>query len=321
MKSFLLLALFLMERMSVTVEGQRPESPISPIDEVNLNVLELTDSVDAIREDLRSFKKEILYKVESKCGDGTVGQQPVCVTRIGPLSGSRDDQPSEVSCLADEVMTGCSSYMPGAAHGTRDGERMRFTDDGQATCVAYNGAGGTGVRPYARCCKWQDMVCYYPEGNPSASNDDAISKSVCDHWFYGNPTLPTGCLVYTPWQCIDGARPASDFAQDMTSEQRPLTERACLGQNGGCRSVTSTAACCSAPNLECQVKYSEPSDRRESDQARVTCDRGWTLTGCNVFTYWKNTDGAFIADDDVCIAVGNSVVWAVATCCRSILPE
>ncbi|XP_070557088.1 proprotein convertase subtilisin/kexin type 9-like [Ptychodera flava] len=280
-------------------------------------VQDLTNKIVQVREEISSSKSEILDELSSECE--STDDEPVCTTRVGHLSNVGDDNFSEVSCLADEVMTGCSSYLPGTAHGTRDGELVRYSSDGRPTCVAYNGHEGTGVRPYARCCKWKGMVCYYPKSQLSGSGDDDIAKSVCDAWFNGNPTTPTGCMVHTYYQCMDGSRPSSLFSQDMTSEQRPLTERACLAQNGyNCPGVTSYAACCSAPNLQCQVKYSARSGVEANDKANVRCDSGWILTGCNVFTYWLNTDGAYI-EDNVCIAVtggGGVSVWAVATCCR-----
>ncbi|XP_002739089.1 proprotein convertase subtilisin/kexin type 9-like [Saccoglossus kowalevskii] len=270
------------------------------------------DTVARISENIDLIRNEIGQLKSKECATNI---QPVCTTRQGLVSNTGDDDPSQVTCLEDEVMTGCSSLLQGGGHDSRDGEKIVFSVQGRATCVAYNGVGGAGVRAFARCCTWPDMTCYYPKSEKSERQDDAIAETVCDHWFNRRPTIPTGCMAYTPWTCIDGARPVGDQSEETTS---PITRNACQAINGYCGAgVYSYAACCSAPDLECGVKYSTKSGVDIGDIAEVWCDEGWTLTGCNSYTAWVGNHGAYI-EDDTCKAVnGNGGgTWAVATCCR-----
>lgn len=241
---------------------------------------------------------------------------PKCTTRVSSISGTGDDDLASVSCEGDEVMTGCTSYLPGTAHGTRDGEYIKLVG-GNATCFAQNGFGGTGVEAYARCCVWPGMECRYASGPRSGSNDDDFSSYSCTGKINNNPLLLTDCMARSFWQNLDGAHPVTGGKQTTLEK---IANEECRAYNGfGGEGTDAFAACCSAERLVCKAKWSTPSEGSVGSTATVDCDDGWILTGCSVFTYWKETDGAYISAGDSCIAVngGNAFkVWAVATCCR-----
>ncbi|XP_002739093.2 proprotein convertase subtilisin/kexin type 9-like [Saccoglossus kowalevskii] len=295
--------------LTITVVVTLETCHVCDVYNVGTNTAEI---VDSISERIDMLSDEIKQMKAQECNNS---REHTCVTREGSSSGPDDDNMSEVTCLEDEVMTGCSSVLEGGRHDSRNGEKIVFSAHGRATCVAYNGNGGHGVRAFARCCTWKDMTCYYPKSEKSESQDDDIAETVCDHWFNGRPTIPTGCMAFTAWTCIDGVRPVGDQSEGTTS---PITRNACQAINGYCGAgVYSYAACCSAPDLECGVKYSTRSGTSSWDSASVMCDEGWTLTGCNSFTSWVGNIGAYI-EGDTCKAVNsnNFGVWAVATCCR-----
>ncbi|XP_002731224.1 proprotein convertase subtilisin/kexin type 9-like [Saccoglossus kowalevskii] len=236
----------------------------------------------------------------------------VCTTRVSELSGTGDDDKSEVQCKSGEVMTGCSSYSPGKGHGKRDGEFFKTDTNGNAVCVAQNGYKGTGVYAYARCCHWPKMTCQYVKGEQSETSDDAISIAQCPDVIDCMSASVTGCAVHTYWQNLDGTQPnVPSYPTELTD----ITDNYCYGVNGySGKGVTGHAACCGAPGLKCKAKFSEQVKNAE---AKVKCDDGWILTGCSVRTSWKETDGAYIDDDDNCIAAGTDKLWAVAVCCKT----
>ncbi|XP_006822820.1 proprotein convertase subtilisin/kexin type 9-like [Saccoglossus kowalevskii] len=258
----------------------------------------------------------------------TAAQDPKCTSRWSALSASDDDAMVEIKCNDDEVMTGCNSYLPNGNAGTRDGEYIKADSGGKPVCVAQNGYEGKGVRAIARCCKWQDMQCYYIRGDKSECTDDSRSTASCDIQVGGHNPYPTDCMAYTNWREIDGALPD---APDQKTELSSFNSMKCFAQNGyGGAGVWSYAACCSAPDMICKEKWSPPSGSKHGDFASVTCDNGWTMTGCMSYTFWKYNDGAYIdhfdlhqdAVEDACKAVngGNdNSVWAIAVCCKTEL--
>lgn len=70
---------------------------------------------------------------------GETGQSPV----LGALSGTADDAESRATCPADHILTGCTCF---SASASCDGAYA----DG-LECVAFNRAGGVGVRAQAMC--------------------------------------------------------------------------------------------------------------------------------------------------------------------------
>ncbi|XP_077995499.1 proprotein convertase subtilisin/kexin type 9-like [Glandiceps talaboti] len=245
----------------------------------------------------------------SKC------KEPTCVTRWSSLSATNDDAQGRVRCEHDEVMTGCSSYLPGNAHGSRDGEFIEVGSDGIPTCVARNGAGGSGVKAAARCCNWPEMKCTYKSGSKSGNGDDNRSTVSCSEKIDGMDAYLTGCMALTAWKQLDGAKPNSATSGQLST----IDNGECFAYNGhGGGGVWAYAACCASGNLECKAKWSSRSGGGVRARATVSCDAGWTMTGCSVYTPYKVTDGAFI-EEAKCIAVNggnNNYVYAIAICCK-----
>ncbi|XP_077863703.1 proprotein convertase subtilisin/kexin type 9-like [Saccoglossus kowalevskii] len=222
------------------------------------------------------------------------------------ISDTEDDATITAKCPVGEVMTGCSSYSPGSGHGKRDGEYFGEDDNGNTVCVAINGGYGTGVYAYARCCNWPNMKCEYVKGNTSTSAEDDGSFAVCPHKINCMEAMVTGCSVKSAWKHLSGVKPVMP---DM-----------CQGYNeGGSKGVIAFAACCSAPGLECKRIASVKSGGDVGDTTKVKCQEGFTMTGCNARSPWLVIDGAYIDEDDNCVAFngGNEKgVWAVANCCK-----
>ncbi|XP_077990235.1 uncharacterized protein LOC144444621 [Glandiceps talaboti] len=253
--------------------------------------------------------------------------EPECISRWSEKSEFGDDVQIEVECEEDEVMTSCNSVtLDERSHGSRDGDRIvQYTS--KPKCVAQNGAGGRGVYAVARCCKWSELECYYFDSVwKSGVEDDAVTEAMCENNLNSIPTQPLGCMAHTYWQWLDGARPWSHSSDIESNRQTGFQKNGCVAQNGiyG-HGVWAEAACCSAPGLQCQQIYSDRSDGVSFAEATVSCESGWTMTGCSVFTYWGMTDGAYITDG-TCKAInggqgsmGNNTrgVWAVAICCRT----
>ncbi|XP_070555927.1 proprotein convertase subtilisin/kexin type 9-like [Ptychodera flava] len=248
-----------------------------------------------------------------------------CVSRWSVLSGKKDDATATVMCDVGEVMTGCGSFLPHGSSGSRDGDYIETDDNGDAVCVAQNGANGQGVHAIARCCVWQDMECYYIEGEKSSCHEKSTSIAQCSDRISGLLPYPTDCMSFTPDADMDGVMPD---APDQVTFLQDFDSRSCVAKNGyGGDGVNGYAACCSAPDLQCKSKWSEPSSWLHFDTADVRCDYGWQMTGCMGFTFWKMIDGAYIEDithnegqvESICKAYqgGNAYsVWAVAICCR-----
>lgn len=78
------------------------------------------------------------------------------------------------------------------------------------------------------------------------------------------------------------------------------------------------ASCCPAATLECRVKEHAPQGSAE--KVTVSCDDGWTLTGCSAYSQGPGTLGSYAVDDS-CVAVSaagsRAAIMAVAICCRS----
>ncbi|XP_006822652.1 proprotein convertase subtilisin/kexin type 9-like [Saccoglossus kowalevskii] len=273
---------------------------------------EKLESIENKLDDLDALVRQTL----ECCTNSKTLPTPECRTRASALSGAGDDVTAFVRCQGDEVMTGCTSYLPGSAHGTRDGEYIEVGDDGKPVCYAQNGSGGSGVKAYARCCTWPGMQCEYAVGSKSGSGDDNYSGSACPSNIDGMMPYLTGCMARTFWKQLDGAHPNSEIREEL----QDVINQECRAYNGaGGGGVWAFSACCAAPDLECKVKWSPQSGGAVGSLAKVTCDDGWLLTGCSAYTAWTLCDGAYI-EGDTCVAVngGNNVkVWSAATCCRN----
>ncbi|XP_071961574.1 uncharacterized protein [Antedon mediterranea] len=243
--------------------------------------------------------------------------EPVCTTSYSELSGTDDDNFSEVRCRDNEVMTSCLSFGENDVdEGRRDGEMIEVDGDGAITCRAYNGKFGRGVIAYARCCTWTGMQCSYPS-TPSSIGDldtHGVNSVTCPN----DDDVAVGCMAHSHFSCVRGASPGvSGITPSSISSnaEEELNNNMCNAYS--CRSITPNAACCRAPGLECHVKTSS-----RSVLVGVNCNPGWTMTGCNVHTSnetLSNPKGAII-DSNVCSAygTGGEGIWAVAVCCRTV---
>uniref|UniRef100_A0A8B9NPE3 Proprotein convertase subtilisin/kexin type 9 n=1 Tax=Accipiter nisus TaxID=211598 RepID=A0A8B9NPE3_9AVES len=194
-------------------------------------------------------------------------------------------------CAGAEEMLSCSSF---SRSGRRLGEHME-DKDGQKQCVAHNAFRGRGVYAIARCCTWPRAECRINAGSPAA---EGAGCSPQDH-------VLTGCSFHSPATALgDGGRPVAGPGSWP-------------GRCAGGTEVMAHASCCPAAGLECRVK--EHASPGAAEKVTVSCDDGWTLTGCNAGSQGPGTMGAY-AVDDTCVAAGvpgSSVAAAIAICCRS----
>ncbi|NXI52785.1 PCSK9 convertase, partial [Chloroceryle aenea] len=191
-------------------------------------------------------------------------------------------------CAGAEEMLSCSSF---SRSGRRLGEHME-DKDGQKQCVAHNAFRGRGVYAITRCCTWPRAKCQI---NASSPGDEGAGCSPRDH-------VLTGCSFHSP-------------ARVLSDDSRPLLG---LGSGSshcaGRMEVTAHALCCPAAGLECRVK--EHVSPGGAEKVTVSCDDGWTLTGCNAHSQSPGTMGAY-AVGDTCVAAsapGSSVATAIAIC-------
>ncbi|KAH0618577.1 hypothetical protein JD844_017925 [Phrynosoma platyrhinos] len=112
------------------------------------------------------------------------------------------------------------------------------------------------------------------------------------------------------------------LAGDFSGNIRPVLKTEnnfdrCIGQPG----AAVHASCCHAPSLECKVQ--EYSSLEHTGKIMVTCDGGWTLTGCNAQSHGSHPLGAYSVDN-TCVVMsspGSHRTAAVAICCRKRLLE
>ncbi|XP_037260152.1 proprotein convertase subtilisin/kexin type 9 [Falco rusticolus] len=194
-------------------------------------------------------------------------------------------------CAGAEEMLGCSSF---SHSGRRLGEHME-EKDGQKQCVAHNAFRGQGVYAIARCCTWPRAECRIHASSPAAGG---AGCSLQDH-------VLTGCSFHSPAVVLgDGGRPITGLGSGP-SHCASRTE------------VMAHALCCPAASLECRLK--EHTSLGPTEKVTVSCDDGWTLTGCNAHSQSPGTMGAY-AVDDTCVAAsvrGSSTAVVIAICCRS----
>ncbi|XP_006823317.1 proprotein convertase subtilisin/kexin type 9-like [Saccoglossus kowalevskii] len=200
-------------------------------------------------------------------------------------------------------MTGCSSYSPGS--NDRNGDFFDAALRGRKVCTAYNGAANSGVYAYARCCSWPGMSCSYSYGNRSSSADDAGSMAFCPSQIDCLDAFVTGCSVKSLTAGLTGTKP---FMPNYCQGYNEMVEKG----------LWVHAACCSAPNFNCKTK-SILSGTGAGDKAIIGCDAGWILTGCSVRSPNHYSYGAYIDDNDNCVAVNGQdgrKIWALAVCCK-----
>ncbi|NXV77065.1 PCSK9 convertase, partial [Atlantisia rogersi] len=218
-------------------------------------------------------------------------EQLYCRSVWSARSGLTRHATAVARCARDEEMLSCSSF---SRSGRRLGEHME-DKDGQKQCVAHNAFRGRGVYAIARCCTWPRAECRI---NASAPATEGAGCSPRDH-------VLTGCSFHSPTAVLGaGGRPVAMLGS------RPSH---CAGRT----EVMAHALCCPAASLECRVK--ERRSPGSAEKVTVTCDDGWTLTGCNAQSQSPGTMGAY-AVDDTCVVASipdSSTAAAIAICCRS----
>ncbi|XP_009978328.1 PREDICTED: proprotein convertase subtilisin/kexin type 9, partial [Tauraco erythrolophus] len=206
-----------------------------------------------------------------------------CTELLHPVHEARP-APPVARCAGAEEMLSCSSF---SRSSRRLGEHME-DKDGQKQCVAHNAFRGRGVYAIARCCTWPRAECRI---NASSRAAEGAGCSPRDHGGVSTPPL-------------DGGRPVPGPGSGA-SRCASRTE------------MMAHALCCPATSLECRVK--EHVSPGSAEKVTVSCDDGWTLTGCNAHSQSPGTMGAY-AVDNTCVAAsdpGSSVAVAIAICCRS----
>ncbi|XP_059678000.1 proprotein convertase subtilisin/kexin type 9 [Gavia stellata] len=218
-------------------------------------------------------------------------KQLYCRSVWSARSGLTRHATAVARCAGAEEMLSCSSF---SRSGRRLGEHME-EKDGQKQCVAHNAFRGQGVYAIARCCTWPRAECRINASSPAA---EGAGCSPQDH-------VLTGCSFHSPATALgDGGRPVPGPGSGPSR---------CTGRT----EVMVHALCCPATSLECRVK--EHASPGSAEKVTVSCDNGWTLTGCNAHSQSPGTMGAY-AVDDTCVAAGvpgSSVAAAIAICCRS----
>ncbi|NXA60976.1 PCSK9 convertase, partial [Mohoua ochrocephala] len=194
-------------------------------------------------------------------------------------------------CASTEEMLSCSSF---SRSGSRLGEHME-DKDGQKQCVAHSAFRGQGVYAIARCCTWPRAECRIHAGSPVAEGAECSPR---DH-------VLTGCSFHSPSEVLGaGGRPVVGLGRGPSR----------------CASRTEAMAhalCCPAASLECRLKEHMAPESQE--KVTVSCDDGWTLTGCHALSQSPGSMGAYAVDNS-CVAAavpGSSSAVAIAICCRS----
>ncbi|NXX02831.1 PCSK9 convertase, partial [Larus smithsonianus] len=218
-------------------------------------------------------------------------EQLYCRSVWSARSGLTRHATAVARCAGAEEMLSCSSF---SRSGRRLGEHME-DKDGQKQCVAHNAFRGQGVYAIARCCTWPRAECRINTSSQVAEGADCSPR---DH-------VLTGCSFHSPSAALgDGGRPVVGPGSGPSR---------CAGRT----EVTAHALCCPAAGLECRVK--ERTSPGSAEKVTVSCDDGWTLTGCSAHSQSPGTMGAY-AVDDTCVAAsvpGSSTAVAIAICCRS----
>ncbi|NXS85169.1 PCSK9 convertase, partial [Erpornis zantholeuca] len=218
-------------------------------------------------------------------------EQLLCRSVWSARSGLSRHARAVARCARTEEMLSCSSF---SRSGSRLGEHME-DKDGQKQCVAHNAFQGRGVYAIARCCTGPRAECRINARSPAAEEAECSPR---DH-------VLTGCSFHSPSVVLGASgRPVVGLGREP-SRCASRTE------------VMAHALCCHAASLECQLK--EHMALESQEKVTVSCDDGWTLTGCNTISQSPSSMGAY-ATDNSCVAAavpGSSSAVAIAICCRS----
>ncbi|NWW04467.1 PCSK9 convertase, partial [Oreocharis arfaki] len=218
-------------------------------------------------------------------------EQLLCRSVWSARSGLARHATAVARCASTEEMLSCSSF---SRSGSRPGEHME-DKDGQKQCVAHNASRGQGVYAIARCCTWPRAECRISAGSSAAEGAECSPR---DH-------VLTGCSFHSPSVVLGAAgRPVVGLGRGPSRCASRAEEMA-------------HALCCPAASLECRLK--EHMALESQEKVKVSCDDGWTLTGCNALSQSPGSMGAYAVDNS-CVAAavpGSSSAVAIAICCRS----
>ncbi|XP_074858598.1 proprotein convertase subtilisin/kexin type 9 [Carettochelys insculpta] len=223
-------------------------------------------------------------------------EQLYCRSVWSAQSGKRHSATAIVRCSGTEEMLSCSSF---STNGKRRGERLEV-HGGRKQCVAHNAFGGHGVYAIARCCIWPKADCqvYTSSQTTGGTSTTGVGCSKENH-------VLTGCSSHSlAGQFSDTVRPVLGLETG---------QHQCIGRTD----VTVHTSCCHAPSIECKVQEHSPMGFQE--KVAVSCDAGWTLTGCNAYSWGPGTLGAY-AVDNTCVvmsALHGKGAAAITICCRN----
>ncbi|NXM80271.1 PCSK9 convertase, partial [Oenanthe oenanthe] len=211
-------------------------------------------------------------------------EQLLCRSVWSARSGLARRPTAMARCSSTEEMLSCSSF---SRSGSRLGEHME-DKDGQKQCVAHGAFRGQGVYAIARCCTWPRAECRISASSPAAEGAEC---SPGEH-------VLTGCSFHSPSVALGaGGRPVVGQGRGPSR---------CASRTG----VMAHALCCPSASLECQLR--EHTALQPEEKVTVSCEDGWTLTGCHALSQRPGSMGSY--------ALHNSCVAAaapVAVCCRS----
>ncbi|XP_053325622.1 proprotein convertase subtilisin/kexin type 9 [Spea bombifrons] len=218
-----------------------------------------------------------------------------CRTVWSKQSGFARTAKTSVQCSGNEEMFSCSSF---SRNGKHKGEHIE-DQDGRQTCVAHNAFGGNGVYAIARCCIWPKATCHVNASTPGDKGSFSTASCTSDDH------ILTGCSSHSLSRLhSDSVRPVH-----TPGEKHPT----CTGKS----EVTSHARCCHAPSITCKLKEYSPVGF--TDKVTVSCDDGWTLTGCNAFSRSSKAMGAYSVDNTCVVSntKGGKGTAAIAVCCQN----
>ncbi|NWY76877.1 PCSK9 convertase, partial [Erithacus rubecula] len=217
-------------------------------------------------------------------------EQLLCRSVWSARSGLARRSTAVARCASTEEMLSCSSF---SRSGSGLGEHME-DKDGQKQCVAHGAFRGQGVYAIARCCTWPRAECRISASSPAAEGAEC---SPGEH-------VLTGCSFHSPSVVLGaGGRPVVGQGRGPSR---------CASRAG----VMAHALCCPTASLECQLK--EHTALEPKEKVTVSCEDGWTLTGCSALGL-PGSQGAYALHDS-CVAAaapGGSSAAAVAVCCRN----
>ncbi|XP_017589029.1 PREDICTED: proprotein convertase subtilisin/kexin type 9 [Corvus brachyrhynchos] len=144
---------------------------------------------------------------------------------------------------------------------------------------------------------------------PHPQDKDGQKQCVAHSAFRGRGVYAIArCCTWPRAECrINASSPAAEGAE-CSPRDRVLT-------GGSFHSPFEVLG--ASGSLECRLKEHMAPESQE--KVTVSCDDGWTLTGCNALSQSPGSMGAYAVDNS-CVAAavpGSSSAGAIAICCRS----